>query len=115
MARKKRMPTIWEVSDDLWERVAELITEYDPPSATGRQRADARRILNGLIFRFRTGCQWNHLPKIYGDDATIHRTFQRWVEIQLFEMIWILLVAECDELGLVQWEWQAADGCLGKA
>jgi putative transposase len=115
MARSKRLPTIWEVPDDLWERIQWLINEYDPPKPTGRTRADARRILDGLIFRFRTGCQWEHLPKVYGDDSTIHRTLQRWVKLNLFEMIWSLLVAECDELGLLDWQWQAADGCLGKA
>src|SRR5262249_18417526 len=60
-------------------------------------------------------CQWNHIPKVYGDDSTIHRAFQRWVEINLFELIWSLLAAECDELARVNWEWQAADGWLGKA
>jgi putative transposase len=30
-------------------------------------------------------------------------------------MLWILLAAECDELALVDWEWQATDGWLGKA
>jgi putative transposase len=115
MSRQKRMPTLWEVPDDLWERIQELLDEYDPPKPTGRGREDARKILDGLIFKFRTGCQWNHIPKVYGDDSTIHRTFQRWVQLSLFEMIWSLLVAECDELGLVQWQWQAADGSLGKA
>ncbi|MCI0564124.1 MAG: IS5 family transposase [Nitrososphaera sp.] len=115
MARSKSLPTIWEVPDDLWERIEQLLNEHDPPKTTGRSRADARRILDGIIFRFRTGCQWNHIPKVYGDDSTIHRTFQRWVEINLFEMIWYLLAAECDELALVDWEWQAADGWLGKA
>jgi putative transposase len=115
MARQKRMPTLWEVPDDLWERIQELIEEYDPPKPTGRGREDARKILDGLIFKFRTGCQWNHIPKVYGDDSTIHRTFQRWVQINLFEIIWSLLVAECDELGKVEWQWQAADGGLGKA
>jgi putative transposase len=115
MARSKSLPTIWEVPDDLWERIEWLINEYDPPKTTGRSRADARRVLDGIIFRFRTGCQWNHIPKVYGDDSTIHRTFQRWLEINLFEMIWSLLAAECDELARVKWEWQAADGWLGKA
>jgi putative transposase len=115
MARSKCLPTIWEVPDDLWERIEWLLDEYDPPKTTGRSRTDARRMLDGIIFRFRTGCQWNHIPKVYGDDSTIHRTFQRWVEINLFEMIWSLLAAECDELALVNWEWQAADGWLGKA
>jgi putative transposase len=115
MARKKRMPTLWEVPDDLWERIEQLIAEYDPPASTGRPREQARKILDGLIFRFRTGCQWNHIPKVYGDDATIHRTFQRWIEIGLFEMIWALLVYECQELGQVDWQWQAADATMGKA
>jgi len=115
MARSKSLPTIWEVPDDLWERIEWLFDEYDPPKTTGRSRTDARRLLDGIIFRFRTGCQWNQIPKVYGDDSTIHRTFQRWVEINLFEMIWSLLAAECDELALINWEWQAADGWLGKA
>ena len=45
----------------------------------------------------------------------MHRTLQRWVERHIFELLWSLLVAECDQLGLVNGEWQAADGALGKA
>lgn len=115
MTEGTQLPTIWEVSDDLWERIEILIAEYDPPKPTGRQRENARKILNGIIYRFRTGCQWNHLPEKYGDDSTVHRTLQRWEEINLFEMLWSLLVAECDVLKLVDWQWQAADGWLGKA
>lgn len=115
MAAGTLMPTIWEAPDDLWERIEGLLNEFDPPKPTGRKRANARQILNGIIYRFRTGCQWNHLPEKYGNDSTVHRTFQRWVELKLVAMLWSLLVAECDELALVDWEWQAADGWLGKA
>jgi putative transposase len=115
MARKKRMPTLWEVPDDLWERIEKLIHEEDPPAASGRHRESARKIVDGLIFRFRTGCQWNHIPRVYGDDSTIHRTFQRWVRLGLFEKIWRLLIEECEELGQLDWKWQAADTVLGKA
>jgi putative transposase len=115
MVRKKRMPTLWEVPDDLWERIEPLIDELDPPKATGRPRQDRRRILDAIIFRLRTGCQWNHIPRLFGDDATIHRTFQRWQQAGLFERIWALLIEECEELGAVDWQWQAADTVLGKA
>ena len=64
MARSNRLPTIWEVPDDLWERIEWLLSEYDPPKPTGRGRVNFRRILDGMIFRFRTGCQWNHIPKV---------------------------------------------------
>jgi putative transposase len=115
MVRKKRIPTLWEIPDQLWERIEKLIDALDPPAPTGRKREDARKILDGLIFRFRTGCQWNHIPRVYGDDSTLHRTFQRWAQIGLFEKIWALLVEECEELGAVEWCWQAADTALGKA
>jgi hypothetical protein len=51
MARSKSLPTIWEVSDGLWERVEWLLREYDPPKTTGRSRTNTRGILNGIIFR----------------------------------------------------------------
>lgn len=115
MTRKKRMPTLWQVPDELWERISKLIDAHDPPKHTGRKREDARKIVDALIFRIRTGCQWNHIPKLYGDDSTIHRTFQRWVRIGLFQKIWSMLVEECEELGQLDWEWQSVDASMGKA
>jgi transposase len=115
MPDSKPILTLWSLPDDLWQRVQWLLNKFDPPKPRGRKRAPARPILDGLIYHFRTGCQWNQIPRVYGDDSTIHRTFQLWVQKGLFEMIWSLLVAECDELGLVDWQWQAADGAMGKA
>jgi putative transposase len=82
---------------------------------TGRPRADLRRVLDGVVFRMRSGCQWNRMPERFGDDATIHRWGQRFVRDGVLEEIWASLVRECDELGAVDWQWQAADGCLGKS
>ena len=60
-------------------------------------------------------CQWNRLPKELRDDITIDRTFQRWVELDVLERIWAVLVEESEELGGVDWEWQAADCAMGWA
>lgn len=109
------LETIWEVSDALWAVLAPLVAAVDPPKSTGRKREDARAILNALVFRMRSGCQWNQLPERFPDDSTVHRTFQRWVRLGLFERLWAVLLERCDELGGVDWEWQAADGALGKA
>lgn len=113
--RKRRLPTLWEVPDGLWERIQPLLDQADPPKSRGRHRVDRRRVLDGIIFRLRTSCQWNHIPRVYGDDSTIHRYFQHWCDIGLFEKIWALLIEECDELQGIQWEWQAADTAMGKA
>jgi putative transposase len=111
----KPLPTIWEVPDALWQQFQAILAEHYPPARTGRPRADLRRVLNGVIFRLRSSCPWNHLPKDFGDDSTVHRWFQRWVEDGVFEELWARLLSECEELGAVDWRWQAADCCLGKS
>jgi putative transposase len=112
------LPTIWEVDDRLWSRIEPILREDAPPPPKehgGRPRIDLRAALNGIIFRLRTGCQWNKLPKDFGDDSSVHRWFQRWCRNGVFARIWAVLVEECDDLGAVEWKWQAADGRLGKA
>ena len=108
MEKGDTLATVWEVSDYLWERIHPVILQLDPLKATGRRRADPRRTLNGIIFRMRSGSQWNHLPRTLGDGSTIHRTFQRWVELGVLEGVWAALLEACEELGGVDWEWQAA-------
>ena len=113
--KSETLPTIWEIPDDLWDQIHPVILEMGPPKSTGRKRVHPRRILDGIIFRMRTGCQWNHLPRDLGDDSTIHRTFQHWVELGVLESIWSMLIEECEELGAVEWQWQAADCSMGEA
>lgn len=120
MARRKRavepLPTIWNCPDELWDDVVvPVLRELDPEPRTGRPRIDQRRALDGIIFQMRSGVQWNHLPREFGDDASVHRTFQRWVERGVLERIWARLVEACDELGAVEWVWQSADAAMGKA
>jgi putative transposase len=120
MARRKRkvkgLPTIWEVSDELWTIIDPILNQLDPPRATpGRGRIDPRAALNGIIYQMRSGCQWNYLPRKFGDDSSVHRTFQRWGRKGVLEAIWAKLVENCAELGGVNWEWQSADGAMGKA
>lgn len=119
MARTKRkvkpLPTIWRVPDELWKIIKPILDELDPPAATGRKRTDQRSALDGIIYQMRTGCQWNVLPKEFGDDSSVHRTFQRWIGKGVLDRIWAVLIEQCDELGGVNWQWQAADGAMGKA
>jgi putative transposase len=119
MAKQKRkvkpLPTIWEVSDEQWNIIQPILDELDPPSGTGRNRIDQRAALHGIIYQMRSGCQWNHLPQQFGDDSSVHRTFQRWVQKGVLQRIWATLVANCEELGGVDWRWQSADGAMGKA
>lgn len=115
LAKTKTLPTIWRVSDELWAKVVAILDQLDPPKPTGRKRIDQRAALDAIIFRLRSGCQWNQLPKAFPDDSSVHRTCQRWERLKVLDSIWALLVAECEELGGVDWQWQAVDAAVGKA
>jgi putative transposase len=111
----RTLPTIWELPAELWERIQPILERRYPRAATGRPRADLRLVLEGIIYRLRSGVQWNQLPRRFGSDSTVHAWFQRFVEDGVMEEIWAELVRECDELGAVNWQWQAADGVMGKS
>lgn len=113
--KSKPLGTIWELPDSLWERILPLLQEFWPDKQTGRHHADWRRAFNGIIFRMRSGCQWDQLPRQFGPKSTVHDWFQRWCVGGVMQQIWEELAKECDELGEVDWRWQAADGRLGKA
>ena len=119
MGRPKKerapLPPIWRVSGEHWAMIEPILAKHDPPARKGPARADQRAVFDAVIFRLRTGCQWNWLPKEYPDDSTVHRHFQRWVERGIFDRIWAVVQEACEDLGGCDWEWQAADGWLGKA
>ena len=88
--RKSRRPplgTIWEVPDALWERIEPILKAFWPRKPTGRPPAHWRRTLNGIIFRMRTGCQWEQLPRKFGPRSTVHDWFQRWCAGGVMERI----------------------------
>ncbi len=113
--KNEPLPAIWHVPDELWYRIEPILLELDPPFDTGAKRIDPRAALDAILYRLRTGVQWNHLPMEFPDDSSVHRTMQRWIKKGVFEALWAHLVEICDDLGGVDFEWQVADGCLGKA
>jgi len=86
------------------EKLKVILDEYDPPNSIGR--IDARAALDAIIFRLRSGCQWNHLPAKFPDDSSVHQPLQRWEQNGVLDGIWAVLVEECEELGGVNWQWQ---------
>ena len=109
------LPTIWRLPDGLWERIEPMLERRYPQAARGRPRADLRAVIDGVIYRMRSGVQWEQLPRCFGAKSTVHGWFQRFVCDGVLEEIWAALACECDALGGVAWDWQAADGVMGKS
>lgn len=113
----------WELSDELWERVAPLLppeivrtrTRLDVRWRAGRHAASPRRTFAGILYVLRTGCQWNAVPAKYGSGKTVHRYFLRWSRTGVFARLWLAGLAEYDEMEGIAWRWQSIDGTMVKA
>lgn len=57
MGKRETLPTIWEVPDELWERIHPAILEIGLAKSTARRRVDRARILDGIFIRMRICCQ----------------------------------------------------------
>ena len=108
-------PTIWRVNDDLWTLLEPLLRSTKVRKKPGRPRRDDRALFDGLIWLARTGAQWSQLPREFGPKSTLHERFSEWVASGALERAWAVLLRAYDgDVGL-DWEWQAADGCIVKA
>lgn len=99
----------------MWERIAPVLAELDPPKRTGRPRSDARAALAAILYRRRSGVPWNHLPAEFPRDSAVQRTCQRWIARGVFDRLGATLGSACAALGGGDGDWQAADGAMGTA
>ncbi|MFJ6727391.1 IS5 family transposase [Streptomyces sp. NPDC091281] len=88
-----------ELSDAEWEFVRPLL----PESLRGRKRLDDRRVLNGIVWKFRTGTAWRDVPERYGPWATLHTRFRRWAADGTFERMLHAAQAKADAAGDIDW------------
>jgi transposase len=77
----------------------------------GRPAIPFRKVLNGILYVLRTGCQWKMLlSSEFGSGSTCHRQFQQqWVKMDIFKKIWSKLLKEYDYKEGIKWIWQPLD------
>lgn len=73
----------FDLSDREWEIIAPLL----PPTRQGGERADDRRVLNGIFYVLRTGIPWDDVPSRYGPPTTIYNRFRRWAKQGIWQRI----------------------------
>ena len=99
------------MSDDFWNFIKPFIPKPKPTTEKGgRPRIkDLRKLMNGILYVLRTGCQWKMIPKEYYPGSTTHNYFQEWVKRGIFKKIWKHCLKEYDDLKGIKWEWQILD------
>ena len=105
-----------DVPETLWRHVGPLLPVANRRPEGGRPRNDNRRVLAGILFRLRTGCQWKALPKEYfGSGSTCHERFQEWVQAGIFAKVLERCLKYYDRARGIDWKWCSLDSALVKA
>src|SRR5687768_15347900 len=97
-----------ELTDDQFAKLAPLLPPERP--ATGRPNHDHRRILNGILWRLKTGAPWRDVPARYGKWDTVYSRFRRWERAGVWARILAALQAAADARGELDWGLHFVDG-----
>jgi transposase len=62
------------LDDGQWRQ----IEPHLPTDVRGKERADDRRVISGILHVLRSGCRWKDCPPEYGPHTTIYNRFARW-------------------------------------
>lgn len=98
-----------ELSDTKWAKIEPLL----PPEHSGkkgRPYVAHRKVLNGLIWRLRTGAPWRDIPERYGPYQTCYDRYVRFRRKGIWTQILQLIQAGKDAQGELDWATSCADG-----
>ncbi|WP_376770459.1 IS5 family transposase [Streptosporangium sandarakinum] len=101
-----------ELTDDAWARIAPLLPAN--PERGGRWR-DHRQVLNGIVWKIRTGADWRDIPDRYGPWQTIYQRFRRWSADGTFARLLEHIQVHNDAIGQVDWSAICVDSTIVRA
>lgn len=89
-----------ELTDAAWERIGPLLPKR---GGRGRPWRDHRQVVNGVLWRLRTGAPWRDLPERYGPWQTVYERFARWEVDGIWATLLEYLQVRDDAVGRVNW------------
>ncbi|WP_344328296.1 IS5 family transposase [Streptomyces macrosporus] len=88
-----------QLTDQEWELLAPLI----PRAATGWPRVEDRQVVNGMVYKLRTGISRRDLPERHGPWQTVHTRFRRYALDGVFTRALRRIQARADAAGDLDW------------
>jgi len=77
-----------DVREAQWEALQLLLPPPKwRPGGPGRQPMDLRRVIKGIFYGNKTGCQWRMMPTAIGNGPTIYGYFRRWRLTEVWERV----------------------------
>ncbi|WP_436844888.1 IS5 family transposase [Streptomyces roseoverticillatus] len=84
-----------------WDRLESFLP---PGGMRGGRWSDHRRVINGVLYRVRTGVQWRDLPERFGPWETVYKRHRRWSADGTWEMLLSRIQAAEDAAGGIGWD-----------
>ena len=100
------------LTDAQWARVEPLMPSSD--GQRGRPFRDHRQVIEGIVYRLRTGVAWRDLPESFGPWQTIWKRHKRFSTDGTWDRIHARLVSEADAAGAVEWN-VSVDSTINRA
>ncbi|GAA2907861.1 transposase [Microbacterium keratanolyticum] len=101
------------MTDAQWALIGPLL----PSNADrrGRPFEDDRRVVDGIIYRFRTSTPWRDVPRSeFGPWQTIWKRHRRYASDGTWERVLHALLAHADAVGLIDWD-VSVDATIARA
>jgi transposase len=90
------------LTDEQWARVEPLL-----PSSVGREGRpfrDHRQVVEGIVYRYRTGIPWRDVPREqFGPWQTVWKRHRRFAGDGTWDKVLTALQAQADAAGTVDW------------
>ena len=90
-----------ELTDAAWAVIEPLLPRN---GGRGKPWADHRRVINGILWKLRTGAPWRDLPERYGPWQTCHARLVRWQRDGTWDRLLARAQTKSDAVGEVVWE-----------
>jgi len=106
------------IPDCIWEEMKEIIPKPkdNHPLGCHKKRIDDRKVMDGIFFVMRTGCQWQELDNTnFCKHSVAHKRFQEWAKAGVFEEFWRRGLLMYDQTKGLDLRWQSIDGSVTKA
>lgn len=81
-----------DLTDEQWERIVPYLPPQHPE--TGRPAKDHRTVLDGILWRVRSGAAWRDIPPRYGNWQTLYSRFRRWREAGIWQRVFEAMRAD---------------------
>lgn len=77
----------FEISDELWARIAPLLPAHKKKLKKGRPRLDDRQAMASICYKLSTDCSWKALPRQMGASSTLFDRYTEWRKAGVFEQL----------------------------